>query len=122
MFLDPAAEPPGGGAAGGFSIEASTNVFDGDVCLSSYCERPGDPPPLEAAFLRRSLTWKGDRNQFSLASAFTTLAFAGTSGHGIKDLTEWNRFWRQDDSGCRSGKVRYRGGDVLSGGTGPRRS
>ena len=115
LFLDPAQEPPGGGAAGGFSIEASTNVFDGaNVCLGSYYIHPGDPPPTEAVFLRRSLSWKGDRNQFSPGSAFTNWAYPGTSGYGIKDLTEWNRFWKQENSGCGSGKVRYRGGDVLS--------
>jgi hypothetical protein len=120
LVLDPTLEPPGGGAAGRFSIEASTNVLDGgNVILKSYYLKPGDSPPTEAVFLRRSLTWKGDRNQFTTRrirgeSAFTTWVYAGASGFGIKNLAEWDRFWRQDDSGSGSGKVRYRGGDFLS--------
>src|SRR5262249_34561714 len=101
--------------------EASTNVLDGgNVILNSYLYlNPGDPPPTEAVFLRRSLTWKGDRDQFTTRGsrgglAFTAWGYSGASGDGIKDLTEWNRFWQQDDSGCRSGKVRYQGGDLLS--------
>ncbi len=55
LFLDPAQEPPGGGAAGGFSVEASTNVFDGRQRLPELLlrspRRPaadgsGLPPPL----------------------------------------------------------------------------
>jgi hypothetical protein len=123
VVLDPTLGPPEGGAAGGFSIEASANVLDGgNVILNSYCLKPRNPPPTEADFLHRSLTWKGDRNQFSPGFAFTAWAYpAGTGGnppgkseYGLKNLTEWNRFWRQDDSGCRSGKVRYRGGDLAS--------
>jgi len=114
LYLDPTREPCVGGAAGGFNIEASTNVFDGNVILNDYYVHPVDPPAAGVAFLRRVLSWKGDRNQFSPRRAFTAWSYPGKSDYGIKDLAEWNRFWQQDDSGCRSGKVRYQGGNVLS--------
>jgi hypothetical protein len=115
LGLDLTLKPAGGGAARGFSIEASNNVLDGgNVILSSYYLKPGDPPPTEADFLSRSLSWKGDRNQFSPGPGFTAWAYSGTSDYGIKDLTEWNKFWKLENSGCRSGKVRYRGGDLAS--------
>ena len=76
LALDPTQEHPGGGAAGGFSIEASTNVLDGgNVILFSYYPKLGDPLPAEAIFLRRSLTWKGDRNQFTTRGIRGTSAF-----------------------------------------------
>jgi hypothetical protein len=72
------------------------------------------PAPTEAVLLKRSLVWRDYQNHFSNGGAFTSLTYPGTSHDGLKDLTEWTRFWRQDDSGCGFGPVRYRGGDLLS--------
>jgi hypothetical protein len=93
-----------------------SNVLDGgNVILNSHYIHPGDRPPTEADFLRSSLSWKDNRNQFSPGSSiFSAWSYGDFSADGIKDLAEWNRFWRQDDSRCESGKVRYRGGDLLS--------
>src|SRR5262249_24430985 len=111
LMLDPPQERPGGGgAASGFNVGASANGFDGgDVSRHSDFYPPPDPPPKESAFLRCSLSWKGDRNLFSTEEAFSSWHSSPAGGYGIQDLTQWNRFWRQEDSGCRSGKVRYRG-------------
>jgi hypothetical protein len=115
LLLDPTLKPDGDGAAGGFRFEASTNVLDGgNIILNSFYLKPGDPPPTESEFLRSSLSWMGDRNQFSPGPAFTAWAHARAGGYGIKDFAEWNKFWRQDSSGCKSGKVRYHGGDLAS--------
>jgi hypothetical protein len=87
-------------AAPPLCVNASENIFDvNSVLWFGQQVEKGEPlRGIEAeAFLKRLLNWRDDHNLY--APGANTLSWWANqhiiTQHGPKNLTEWNRFWRQ---------------------------
>ncbi len=73
--------------------------------------------PRRRRLLQRLLAWRGDRNAFAIGS--TSVYWTADSKQkpphaGPENLGEWKQFWGTDEPDSREGKLRFRGGNLLS--------
>jgi hypothetical protein len=106
--------PPAGVGMQPVRAKASGNIFDVypysvlgfDQEFQKQALRGGEAEAL----LLRLLDWREERNLY--APGTSRVAWAHEAAHGPKNLAEWNRFWRQADTGSLEGSVRYQGGNL----------
>jgi len=75
----------------GLSLYAGTNVFDCPLFLKQVLREGGGE-------LKDALHWKESHNFFSISLAFSGLE-SGTNAPNLTDLTAWNRYWSQTNTG-----------------------
>jgi WD40 repeat protein len=125
LFLDTPPAPPAPGAdapAKPIRLKASANLLDGQVQVmevrqgQGFLSRAG---PLEArdaqALLGRLVAWSEQDNVYpeavGLLGLYVKCPQPLPAGGSVAD---WNRFWGVRGSAAVRGKIRYRGGDLLS--------
>jgi serine/threonine protein kinase len=109
----------GGPALRPLRVEAAANIFDADsvLALDQQIEKLEPLKGAEAeAFLRRLLDWREERNLYAPGTTTVTweVNYNYVEPHGPKNMAEWNRFWRQADTGSVEGRVRYQGGNLIA--------
>jgi hypothetical protein len=105
-------------------VEAAGNVFDATSVLQLSesqaflaNHKPLKPPEAEA-LLRQLLAWRERSNCYAAgASSFTR--YQDQEGgalppQGPKSLADWERFWGSVDTDSQEGRIRFRGGNLLT--------
>jgi hypothetical protein len=103
-------------------VEAAGNVFDAPSVLqltesTRFMENYKPLEPSEAeALLRKLLAWRERSNCYAAgATSFARLqGQRGAPPHGPKSLADWERFWGSVDTDSQEGRVRYKGGNLLT--------
>ncbi len=103
-------------------LEVSGSIFDAPFVLGftqtpAFLEKAAVLEPAEAeATLLRLLEWRGERNVFAAGS--TSVGWIADTkqqpSRGPKTLEEWKRFWGAEEADSLEGRLRFRGGDLLS--------
>jgi hypothetical protein len=108
----------GGPAIQPLQLKTSANIFDAESVLM-FDQQIKKLAPLKGeaaeAFLLRFVDWREERNLYVPGATTVTwgVNYMTVAAHGPKGLANWNRFWRQADTGSLEGRVRYQGGNVL---------
>jgi len=84
----------------GLSLFAGTNVFDCPLFLKQVLR-------VGAGELKQSVQWKESHNLFNVPLAFSGPG-SGTNTPSLTDLTAWNQYWDQTNTG--SAHLRHRRG------------
>jgi hypothetical protein len=107
----------GDGANKVLRVAAAGNVIVAGSALAVAVVEDVVPASDAEAILAKGVGWKGEGNLFSLSGPFITIWTAEkllTPTKPLIKLADWKQFWGSAESGSVTGKVRYRGGNLLA--------
>ncbi len=112
---------PVAGSSPPLVFQAADNVLTSANSLLAFSrdtdttDRP-PLPPTAAHELMRLAGWGGERNVYAVSAPFLNF------GEDVVDwpqprptsVTEWGKFWQSPETGSATGKVQFRGGDLVA--------
>jgi hypothetical protein len=107
----------GDGANKVLRVEAAGNVLVGQSALVASVDDNDLPATEVEAILAKRVGWKGEGNLYSLSGSFLRFAAAGKAlarTRPVNTLADWNQFWGSAEVDSDTGKVRFRGGNLLA--------
>jgi len=108
--------PKSPGQAKLLRVEASGNIIDGANRVLAW-QFDGVPEDEAQAFVKKRVSWKGQRNLFVLGGTLLG-SRTGPQGEGlqpaklVKSLGDWKRFWQSAETESIEGHARYQGGNL----------
>ena len=110
------------GARRSITLTASDNILYGQSTISQLHQsaillksREALPISEISALLPRMVKWKGRANLYQKKDGFLGTYRQGLpDDYAIQSLADWTRFWGNAETDSISGRVRFRGGDLLA--------
>jgi serine/threonine protein kinase len=104
------------------TLTASDNILYGQSTISQLHQsaillksREALPISEISALLPRMVKWKGRANLYQKKDGFLGTYRQGLpDDYAIQSLADWTRFWGNAETDSISGRVRFRGGDLLA--------